>query len=155
MLTRWCTVGLPRHPMPVYGDSHSSDTTHSLVVGLVVIWDATRHVFCAVQPQETCLTALQCALFSQICGRSGATGGPSSLTEAASWIQQTWLFIPGSHVNTPASVRAHGAFVGQVCERFTSCDADPQRALESSNQLHGCALLSAITIALNSVEDVP
>ena len=57
------------------------DTTHSLVVGVVVIWDVTRHVLCAVQPQETCLTALQCALFSQICGRSGATSVPSPLTE--------------------------------------------------------------------------
>ena len=106
--------------MPVSGDSHGGDTTHSLVVGLVVIWNATRHVFCAVQPQETCLTALQCALFSQICGRSGATRVASPLTEAASWIQHPWLFIPGSHVNTPARVRTHVAFVGQVCEQFTS-----------------------------------
>ena len=60
--------------MPVSGDSHGGGMTHSPVVGLLDIWDATHHVFCAVQPQETCYTASQWALSSLIYGCNGAAG---------------------------------------------------------------------------------
>ena len=40
--------------------------THSPAAGLLDMWDATHHMFRAVQPQETCFTASQCALSSQI-----------------------------------------------------------------------------------------
>ena len=74
----WCTVGLLRHPMPVSGDTHGGDMTHSPVVGLLDIWDATHHVFWCCHRRPVSLP--QCALFSQICGFNGAAGVPSPLT---------------------------------------------------------------------------
>ena len=53
--------------MPVSGDTHGGDMTHSPVVGLLDIWDATHHVFCAVQSQENlfhCLTV--CPVFTDL-----------------------------------------------------------------------------------------
>ena len=47
-------------------------------------------------------------------------------------------------------VRAHVAFVGQVCERFTSRDGGWPNA-QSSSQLLSCALLSARVLLFSAV----
>ena len=125
VLTLWCTVGLLRHPMPVSGDSHSGDMTHSIMCS----------VRCSHRRPVSLPHSVPCSFrFSD----NGAAGVPSPLT-APLLGSSTHGSSTGLTLNTPA-------FVGQV---YFSLPCDGQ----SSSQSLSCALLfSQSLIALSSVE---
>ena len=113
---RWsrCLLGWPRgSPVPAVHLESGWPDAKRLITRLVV------EIVLRFQPLCVAPVSLPRNVFTdsrmQWCRRCSVRPDSATL-----WIQHPWLFNLGSDMNTLALVRAHVAFVGQVCERFTS-----------------------------------